>query len=161
MAYEFCQSDEGVPLAAASPNLTSSNRCSSLRNRGDIFGRGVHHDVYLKCLLKQIANNLEQLFENSKRIEWKPKQPGGGGEHWSVFRDRLYHDLTGFSYTRVKEINQELKENGNRLQPAKDRGPPPRDLHNEVPGLRAWFEEQAEKANKGGYLTVKKLQATL
>ena len=120
----------------------------------------MYHDPHLKCLLKQIAYNLDQLFENSNRIEWKPKQPDGRGEYWSVFRDRLYHDLTGFSYTRVKEINKELKDNDNRLQPAKDRGPPPRDLHNEVPGLRAWFEEQAEKANKGGYLTVKKLQAT-
>ena len=120
----------------------------------------MYHDPHLKCLLKQIANNLEQLFENSNRIEWKPKQPDGRGEYWSVFRDRLYHDLTGFSYTRVKEINKELKDNDNRLQPAKPRGPPPRDLHNEVPGLRAWFEEQAEKANKGGYLTVEKLQAT-
>ena len=42
-------------------------------------------DVLLKALLRQIAHNLDKMFENKRRLEWKPDEtwvvdPGVGRE---------------------------------------------------------------------------------
>ena len=37
---------------------------------GDIFGTGIPLSVYMKALLKQIAFNLEEMFDGRKRLEW-------------------------------------------------------------------------------------------
>ena len=121
---------------------------------GDIFGRGVHIDVYTKALLKHIAHNFDEMFNQSKRLVWTPPNANGTGEQWFAFRNRTFKQLTGFEYARVTEINQELEGNNQRLQPPKDRGPKPRDLVKEYPSLPGWFEDKAREANKGSYLTV-------
>ena len=122
---------------------------------------GVHHDVYMKALLMHIAHNLYNMFDGKYRLEWLPTWKNKErGECWSAFRNRTFKQLTGFDYTRVNEIEAELKEHGNRLQPPGDRGPPKRDLVKEYPDLKRWFRDEATKASQGGYLTVERLQAS-
>ena len=122
---------------------------------GDIFGTGIPLSVYMKALLKQIAFNLEEMFDGRKRLEWNDN-----AEAWPVFRNRTYKQLTGFEWTRVTEINTELRKNAGRLQPKEKTGPKARDLEQEYPRLRQWLEDEAKKANRGGFLTVEKLQAS-
>ena len=70
---------------------------------------GVHHDVYMKALLMHIAHNLYNMFDGKYRLEWLPTWKNKErGECWSAFRNRTFKQLTGFDYTRVKEINADL-----------------------------------------------------
>jgi len=101
------------------------------------------------------------MFEHRKRLEWVEYDPATGrGELRWEFRNRNFKALTGFDWRTIGRIDNELRENNGRLQEEKPHGPPPRDLSQEYPRLKQWLEEEAVKANKGGYLTAKKLVAS-
>ena len=127
----------------------------------DHFGTGNHHNVHLKTLLLHIAKNLDTMFDNGnagKRVEFKKE--GRGAELWSVFRNRTFKELTGFDYRCINKYKTEITKNNGYLLPAgyeKKRGRPKLQLQLMDPGLEQWLKEQARQANKGGFLTAKRL----